>query len=320
MKKFVWIFWILMIALVPVLATGAAPPRQEAGKDMSWAFPVPEKNPPPRDDDAGPKHLAGSSKAYTAAQIDDLMNPPDWYPDEHPTAPNVVTHGGGPGVLACGSCHLMSGLGHPESADLAGLPAAYLERELADFKSGERKDAARMNGIAKPLTDEDAKATSEWFASLKVVPWVKVAETDTVPRTWVTKTRMRMPLPGDDTEAIGERVIEVPVDPVRSEERDPRSGFISYVPKGSVARGEKLATTGEGKTTQCSTCHGEALTGLGGVPRIAGLSPTYVGRQLYNFKSGVRGGDSAALMKGVVANLSDEDIVDIVAYLASKNP
>jgi cytochrome c553 len=316
MKK---IIWVAIMALVPVLATGALA-RWDTGTDLSWAFPVPDKNPPAGDDDAGPRHLAGSDKAYTPAQIDDLMNPPDWYPEDHPAAPNVVAHGAPQGVLGCGSCHLMSGLGHPESADLAGMSAKYIERELADFKSGTRKDAARMNAIAKNLTDDDSKQASEWFAALRAVPWVKVVETDTVPNTWVTKTRMRMPLQGGRTEAIGERVIEVPADPVRTEERDPRSGFIAYVPKGSVAKGEQLAATGAGKTIQCSICHGVGLMGLGEVPRIAGLSPTYVGRQLYGFKSGTRGGDSAALMKGVVANLSDEDIVDLAAYLASKNP
>jgi cytochrome c553 len=33
--------------------------------------------------------------------------------------------------MACGSCHLMSGQGHPESADIAGMPAEYLIRQMA---------------------------------------------------------------------------------------------------------------------------------------------------------------------------------------------
>ena len=43
-------------------------------------------------------------------------------------------------ALACGACHLMSGEGHPESAGLTGFTAAYLVQQMADFKSGARKD------------------------------------------------------------------------------------------------------------------------------------------------------------------------------------
>jgi cytochrome c553 len=317
MRKFVW---FLIFLVVPAIAIGAAYAQQQAGPDLSWAFAVPDKNLPPDDPSTAPKHVPGSTKAYTAAQIDDLLNPPDWFPNEHPAAPNVVAHGSG-AALGCGSCHLMSGLGHPESANLAGLPAAYIEHELTDFKSGARIDPARMNGIAKALSDEDIRQAGEYFASLKPLPWIKVVETVTVPKTWVGRTRMRFPLPGGETEPIGNRIIEIPKDSVRVEERDPHSGFIAYAPPGSIKKGEKLATTGgDGKTLQCSMCHGPKLTGMGDVPRIAGLSPTYVGRQLYNFKKGTRNGEAAAPMKGVVANLTDEDIVSLAAYVASRKP
>jgi len=46
------------------------------------------------------------------------------------------------------------------------------------------------------------------------------------------------------TEPIAGRIIEVPEDEVQSEVlRNPRSGFIAYVPVGSVKRGENLVTT-----------------------------------------------------------------------------
>ena len=110
-------------------------------------------------------NLPGSTKSYTRAQIDDLSNPPDWFPDEHPPAPAVVTKGQG-AALACGACHLMSGLGHPESADLAGLPAEYLRRTMMDFKTGVRVEVNRMNTIAKALSNEEIQQAADWFASL----------------------------------------------------------------------------------------------------------------------------------------------------------
>lgn len=314
------IVWIAGLALVPVLAIGAAALPQDTSKDLSWAYPVPDKNLPAMDE-TGPRQVPGSSKTYTMKQIDDLMNPPDWYPDDHPTAPQVVTHGGGQGVLACGSCHLMSGAGHPESADLRGFPPEYIERELADFKSVARNDKGRMVSISKSLSEEDAKQAAEYFSSMKPTPWVKVEEASTVPKSIVNGGRMRLPAPGGATEPLGDRIIELPDDPNLVLDRDPRSGFTAYVPVGSIARGEKLATTGgAGKTIQCSICHGENLEGLGEVPRIAGLHPIYIVRQLHNFQNGDRNGKSSALMKGVVAKLSDNDIVDLAAYVSSKKP
>jgi cytochrome c553 len=57
--------------------------------------------------------------------------------------------------------------------------------------------------------------------------------------------------------------------------------------------------------------------GLGNVPRLAGLHPIYIVRQLYLFKDGFRNGPDAQLMKKPVEKLTDEDIVSISAYLGS---
>lgn len=285
-----------------------------------WAFHIPDPKtlPPPSKEAEGPIQVPGSSQSYTAAQIDDLMNPPDWFPNEHGAVPSIIQHGKD-GAMACGSCHLMSGHGHPESADLAGLPVEYLVRQMADFKSGARKDPVRMSAIGQAISPEDARQAAEWFASLKPGGWIKVVETDTVPRTYVTlKGRMRLAYSADNKESIGARIIELPEDPARAMDRDPHAGFIAYVPKGSVAKGEALATTGgSGKTIACTICHGDLLQGIGDVPRIAGLHPDYIVRQLWFFQGLVYSGSSSALMKKVVANLKAEDMLDLAAYAAS---
>ncbi len=300
--------------LVLTLRAQQTPP---AGREPSWAFAtingaVPAEEP-------GPKSLPGSTKSYTPAQIDDLLNPPDWFPDEHPPAPPIVSKGHA-AALACGACHLMSGEGHPESAGLTGFTAAYLTQQMADFKSGARKDSARMNAIAKDVSDEEVKQASEWFAKLKPIPWTKVTEAATVPKTFVGQGRMRFVQPGGETEPIGNRIITVPVDQTRARLRDPHpgAGFIAYVPVGSIAKGKALVETGgSGRTTACAICHGDSLQGLGNVPRLAGLHPIYLARQLYLFKDGTRNGVDAALMKKPVARLTDDDILNVSAYLAS---
>jgi cytochrome c553 len=215
----------------------------------------------------------------------------------------------------------MSGLGHPESADLTGFTAAYLVRQMADFRSGVRKDYARMNGIAKQVSDEEALQAAEWFASLPRQRWVKVMESKEVPKTFVGQGRMRFLDPKGGMEPIGKRIITVPESQERARLRDPKSGFVAYVPPGSIAKGRSLVENGAGgKSVACAICHGEGLQGLANVPRLAGLHPIYVARQLYLFKEGGRSGPDAPLMKRPVAKLTDDDILNISAYVASLTP
>jgi cytochrome c553 len=132
------------------------------------------------------------------------------------------------------------------------------------------------------------------------------------------------------TEPIGQRIIEMPEHLERTELRDSDSGFVAYVPMGSIKKGEALVMTGgakvvngkilPGQTIQCAYCHGPDLRGLGSVPPIAGRSPSYTIRQLYDMQHGNRVGPGAALMKAVVANLTQEDMVAIVAYTSSRKP
>jgi cytochrome c553 len=310
----------LALALVPAVRTAAQSAQSWHLPDIPWAFPVRDKAAPKLDERTGPIRVPGSTKTYTQDQIDDHMNPPDWFPDEHPMMPRVVAHGAPDGVLACASCHLASGLGHPESANLAGMSAAYIERQLSDFKNGLRFGEG-MPDICKNLSDEDAKEAAEWFSKLMPEPWQKVVETERVPKTFVNDRLMRMPLPGGGDEPIGDRIIELPQDIGGAESRDPHSGFIAYVPVDSIEKGKELVTTGGGgKTIQCTICHGPSLNGLGEVPSIAGHSPMYLFRQLYYFKDGSRNGSMSPLMKGVVAKLSQEDMLDLAAYVGSLTP
>jgi len=157
----------------------------------------------------------GSAKEYEWAKVAGTANPPDWFPDEHPPAPKAVT--GGQGIrFACGACHLMSGQGHPEAADIAAMPAEYLIRQMAYYKTGARKDDARMGPIAKATSDEDVRQAAEYFAALKPAVWVKVIETATPPKMFIaTAGRHRQLHPDGGTEPIGRRILEIPEDPFR---------------------------------------------------------------------------------------------------------
>jgi cytochrome c553 len=315
---------VLVCALAPLLGVQELKAQAELTVPEglpAWAFNIPDKVQPSAVRVEGVVKAPGSAREYEATKIAGTANPPDWFPDEHPPAPRAVT--GGAGIrFACGACHLMSGQGHPEAADIAGMPAAYLVQQMAYYKSGTRKDDARMGPIAKATSDEDVRQAAEYFAALKPAAWVKVIETATPPRTFIaTAGRHRQLHPDGGTEPIGHRILEIPADPFLTEIRDPHSGFIAYVPPGSIAAGEALVKAGaSGKTMPCASCHGAALQGMGEVPRLAGLQPLYVARQLFDLQHGSRAGDAAVLMKPVVANLSEDDIIAISSYLGSLPP
>lgn len=285
-----------------------------------WAFAVPDKDQPPNSESSGPQQIPGSDRAYTVKQIEDLGHPPDWFPNDHGPLPAAVS-GEGISVRACGSCHLMSGEGHPESAGLAGIPVEYLERQMADFRTGARRDAG-MTGISRSISEADADAAVQYFAALKPGSWVRVMESETVPKSYVTNPgRMRLPRAEGGTEPLGNRIVELPEDAHLAMSRDPHSGFVAYVPPGSVAKGKELVDTGgNGKTIACTICHGDELRGIGAVPRLAGLHPLYIARQLSMFQTDAYNGNSSALMKRVVSNLDVQDILELAAYLASLKP
>ena len=212
-------------------------------------------------------------------------------------APTIVTSGR-PNVRACAECHLATGFGRPDSSSLAGLPAPYLEQQIADFRRGLRQsgepDAAThvrsMASIATALSHEDLHAAAAYFASTRYRPWVRVVERDG---------------------ATG--IVEVPAGTT--------GGYVAYVPPGSIAHGRVLVETGSGgHTVRCALCHGDDLNGLGPVPALAGRSPTYAVRQLRDMKQETRHGLGADLMRATVARLSTDDMVAIAAYLASRRP
>lgn len=318
MKKFSFLFGL---SLVFALATMA---WQRSEKEMPWAFPVDPaniaKDRPIVKDDGKPKGLEGSTKMFTYDQINDHYGTPDWFPNAHPPFPKSVQFGRKPAFMACNFCHLASGLGHPESANIAGMPAAYMIRQMADFKSGRRKDSEPMNAFAKVINEQEIKEACDFYAGLKPAVFYKVVEATMVPKNYLDDEFMRLPRSSGEMEPLGNRIITLPQSQERTEKLDPRAGFTAYVPPGTLKKGEALVKTGAGKTVQCEICHGPGLKGLGEVPRIAGLHPIYIMRQLYKFQNGKNNGDWAPLMKGPVAKLTDDDILQIAAYVGSLAP
>ena len=297
---------------------------------MSSAIPADQRVPGANDDT--PIHLPGAEIALSLNQV---HHGADWHPHDHPAMPEIVASGRKPEVMDAVLPHTERPR-PPESARLAGLPAAYMTEQMADFKNGQRKSAeprsvppTLMVDIAKAVTDDEIKTAVQYFL-------------------------------GSHLQAVDQsgRVGHGPEDPPRRGHTDPsRAGGDGTARKshhrGAGERGTNRAARfgirlrglradrqyQEGRATghhrrrqsgrrQDRGGQDNSLRDLprrgperaGNVPGIAGASASYTARQLYDFQHGTRTGPDAELMKPVVANLSEEDLVSIVAYVASRTP
>jgi len=300
---------------------------QKGDGPPSWAYPVPSPaGPPAKLDNAVPKKVPGSKLKFTEAGVNDRFNVPDWFPGDHPPMPVVVAHGRKPQVFACGYCHLPNGQGRPENASLAGQPAAYIIEQVLEMKEGRRKTSEPEMGsirsmyqVAGAVSPDEVKTAANYFSKLKYKKWIRVVETSTVPKFVISSHNMLIKAEEGGTEPLGTQIVEMPESLERVELRDPNSGFIAYVPKGSIARGRKLVQNGNG-AFPCGSCHGADLKGEANVPALAGRSPSGIVRQLYDIQHGTRTGPAVDPMKPEVAAMTDQRRVDIAAYLASLKP
>ena len=320
------VFWSRLAILAALAVAACVPNKSPPGASLDWAYPdaAPRPFPIPT---SGVQHVPGSALTFTAAQVGDFRNPPDWFPDEHPPAPAVVAHGSRQGPEPCADCHLMNGQGFPGAANLTGLSAGYIIQQVQEFRSGRRRswqhdrlDTEEMIKVSKSVTDADLARATAYYAALPVRRWIRVVETDMVPVTRPDYGGWLDLVPSGGMEPIRARIIEVPEDTSRMFLMDPHVGLVDYVPVGSLRRGAALVRSGGRSGAPCTSCHGPDLKGAGDAPPLAGRSAPYLARMLWDIKTGARGGPVVARMRAPTAGLSEADITDVVAYLASLEP
>jgi cytochrome c553 len=306
----------------------AAEPQRAPGP---WFDPAVE-----HDEQLKPLHIEGSKRSYTLLELNDWQHMADWFPEAHAQIPRVIERGPeslGARTRACGFCHRVLGAGRPENAPVFGLPVGYFLRQLDDFRTGRRHSSdprkpnvPTMIALAKAISDDEARAAAEYWATQTGGPHVRVVETEKAPRAEL-HGNLYVATAIERTELLVGRILEVPEDHTKSGPLDDsRSGFVAYVPIGSVERGRKLATLGtpadasslsDSPAPACVSCHGADLRGFGDAPPIAGRSPSYIVRQLYDLKTGARNGTMAPFMKQLVAQLTASQMTDVAAYLAT---
>lgn len=310
-----------------LLSLAACQPKPEPppGALLGWAYPQGVKsNLPPYP--AGPQHIPGSAVTYAGEALNKGAGPPDWFPDSHPPAPEVVAQGR-KGLMACAECHQIGGGGSLGSPNLAGLSEDYIVQQVREFREGRRASWKAnwptnldMIKVAKTVTDEELAAAAAYYAALPYKPRVRVVEGETAPATKPNYYGWLDLAPGKPPQALNGQVIEVAEDGPRMLLADPNAVIVVHAPIGATARGEALAASGGGNGQACAACHGQGLKGSPVAPPLAGRSAAYLARQLLDIKTGARNGPLAAQMQGPARGLNDEEIRDLAVYAASLKP
>ena len=305
--------FLVVLPILPIQAQEAPPP---------WAYQVAAPGStalPATKDDGSQRRVPGSDVTMTLTQTRDRFVAPDWHPSGHPAMPDIVAQGRKPTTYACAFCHRAEGPGGPENANISGLDKDYIIRQLKEMRSAarlsnqdQRVPIALKHQMVGSLRDEEIASAAAYFAALPARSYLKVVETDTVPKTANYLGLYYIALPGAEREPIGQRIVEIPDHSDDFESRDTRTTFTAYVPPGSLERGRALAQG-------CVACHGEGLKGGTG-PRLAGQFASYTIRQLLDLQSGKRKGEQADQMAGAVEKLPLADMIALAAYAASLSP
>lgn len=314
---------VLTVAIVLAACSRVRDPS--AG--LAWAYPSGGETAFGKPPGPGPFHMPGSSLTLTRAQVEHADGPIDWYPDDHPPAPAIVARPTASKTTPCAECHGFNGAGFPATADLAGLPAAYIIEQVKAFRSGDRRSAkpgqpntAEMIKVARSVTLAELDEAAAYFAGLPRNPPLRVIETTTAPRTVPDRYGWLDPVPGGGAQPVGGRIVELSDDMRRSLLGDDHVILTDYVPPGSVARGRVVVASGGSAGTPCGTCHGPDLRGTALAPPLAARPAGYLARTLWDIRAGARYGPSVAAMQAPAKGLSPAEIRDAAAYLASLAP
>jgi cytochrome c553 len=183
----------------------------------------------------------------------------------------------------CAACHGPTGKNTiPTYPDLAGQHAPYIVKQLQGFQDGTRSDPM-MSPMAANLSEQDMADLAAYFSSF---PWKEeVAATSSSGASAVSNTA--------SSAAV---TVEV------------NTTIVSHNGGDAVKGQEKSAT--------CAACHGADGNSLITMyPKLAGQGSAYIQKQLSNFKSGER---VNAMMAGMVAGLSEQDMADLGAFFATQ--
>ncbi len=270
--------------------------------------------------------------------------------EEAPTAGDIVA---GKAIAAsCAACHGSNGISPKDGVPfIAGQHASYIQKALLAYKEGVRKDESMQQAIGK-LSEQEIADVAAYYASLEgfnsrpgepeVAP-----PADGDPFAAVKKlTAMCAGCHGEDGNSAAaatpsvagqhdvylidaieayqdgtraEPMMQALTKPLtRSQIEDIAYFYAAMVPRRAEASGKGDPLAGLAVTAPCAGCHGvDGNSTDPQNPRLAGLSADYLIAAVNSYQDGSRKND---VMRDQVLALRDQDVADLAAYYASKEP
>lgn len=181
----------------------------------------------------------------------------------------------------CAACHGEFGQGgkRGEYPRIAGLQAKYLEQQLKAFRSRVRLNIPMFPYTQeRELSDSDIRDVSAYLAGIELPTEVPDFK------------------PTDDALTRLEAMEKVMI--------------VGRV-EGDIAAGEAIYQK------QCAACHAKNGKGRGMFPMLVGQYTQYLARQMEAYRKGERPHDEEEVRQGVLMNLGEQDLQNILAYLTS---
>jgi len=271
--------------------------------------------------------------------------------EEAPPAGDAVA-GKAIATNTCAACHGSDGISVQGGAPfLAGQHASYIQGALAAYKQGLRKDE-RMQGVVAELSDQAIADVAAYYASLngfnsRPSEPEAASPPDGDPFAAVKKlTAMCAGCHGEDGNSMAagtpslagqhdaylitaiqayqvgtrdEPMMQALTKPLTlSQIEDIAYFYAAIVPRQAEAPGKGDPFAGMAVAAPCSSCHGvDGNSTDPKNPRLAGLSAAYLVAAINSYKDGSRKHD---VMRDQVLALRDQDVEDVAAYFASKEP
>jgi cytochrome c553 len=259
-------------------------------------------------------------------------------------------------AAACAACHGSAGIS-PQAGvpHLAGQHAAYIQGAVLAYRSGTRKDE-RMQQAVAALSDQDIVNVATYYASLKGfsarpekpgAEAAPAAEPDPFAAVKeVIATAGCAGCHGDDGNAHvpgtpglagqhesylmvaiksyqeGSRtapMMQALVKPLsRSDIENIAYFYAAMAPRRAATPATGDPYAGMAVTAPCASCHGaDGNSTDAKTPRLAGLDAQYLEAAVNAYKDGTRTHDA---MRAQVATLRDQDVKDLAAFYAGKEP
>ena len=180
----------------------------------------------------------------------------------------------------CAACHGDFGQGgkRGEYPRLAGQSETYIAKQLHNFRARIRINIPMVPYTEeRELSDDDIRAISAYLASIR--------------------------LPNKHPEFKGDEDALTRLQMVEKVMIIPR-------PEGDVANGGRIFKK------ECAACHAKDGRGRGSFPMLVGQYTNYLKKQIDSYMKGERPHDEDD-SRGILAELKDTDIRDILAYLTS---